>query len=99
VLDDLVVVAERWVKEIDKAGYVVHGDLADLVPAPYPGATRHPDVVDAVGQVASATAATAELLVELQRHRDEVARLETDNARLRRKRKRLRRKLKAATGD
>ena len=99
VLDDLVVVAERWVKEIDKAGYVVHGDLADLVPEPFPGATRHPDVVDAVGQVASATAATAELLVELQRHRDEVARLETDNARLRRKRKRLRRRLKAATGD
>ena len=30
--DDLAVVAERWVKEIDRAGYVVHGDLGDLVP-------------------------------------------------------------------
>ena len=64
-----------------------------------PGSDPPPRRGDAVGQVASATAATAELLVELQRHRDEVARLETDNARLRRKRKRLRRKLKAATGD
>ena len=30
--DDLTVVAERWVKEIDKAGYTVHGDPADLLP-------------------------------------------------------------------
>ena len=33
-----VVVGERWVKEIDKAGYDVHGDLADLVPVRARGA-------------------------------------------------------------
>jgi hypothetical protein len=99
VYDDLVVVAERWVKEIDKAGYSVHGDLEDLVPVAPAGPTRHPDDVDPVAQVESAAAATAELLVDLQRHRDEVARLQSDNARLRRKRKRLRKRLRAATGD
>ena len=44
--DDLAVVGERWAKEIDKAGYVVHGDLASLVPVapaepgPAPGRRR-----------------------------------------------------------
>ena len=37
--DDLTVVAERWVKEIDKAGYTVHGDLG----RPAAGATGRPD--------------------------------------------------------
>ncbi len=34
VQDDLVRISERWAKEIDKAGYSVHGDLAELIPAP-----------------------------------------------------------------
>ena len=68
------------------------------MPAPYPGATRHPDVVDAVGQVASATAATAELLVELQRSRAEVARLAAEQKTSRKERKVLTKRLRRATG-
>ncbi len=46
VYDDLGVVAERWVKEIDRAGYPVHGDVDDLVPRVPPGTSRHPDATD-----------------------------------------------------
>jgi len=97
--DDLTMIAERWVKEIDKAGYAVHGSLSDLMPvapaAPHP----HPDVVDPGSQVETATRATAELLLEVQRGRTEVARLEADNERLRKKRKSLKRRLRKATTD
>ncbi len=96
--DDLVHVGERWVKEVTRAGYTVHGDLTGLVPArPHP--RRHPDDVDRLDQVESAAAATAELLLEVQRGRSEIARLEKDNAALARKRKRLKRRLKAAADD
>jgi len=47
----------------------------------------------------SATAATAELLVEVQRRGAAVERLEAENARLRKKRKLLMRRLKAAADD
>ncbi len=92
--DAFTVVGERWVKAIDRAGYTVHGDPADLLPRPPSGPVRHPDDVDPVAQVRVATAATAELLVELRRTRDEVVRLEADNQRLRRRRKRLKRQLR-----
>ena len=95
--DDLVVVAQRWVKEIDKAGYTVHGELSDLVPTPHPLPVRHPDDVDATAQVEAASAATAELLVEVQRLRERLAELEVANDRLRRKRTRLKERLRQAT--
>ena len=95
--DDLVVVAERWVKEIDKAGYTVHGELTDLVPRPHPLPVRRPDDVDAAAQVQAASAATAELLVEVQRLRERVTDLEVANERLRRKRARLKKRLRQAT--
>ena len=76
----------------------MHGDLTDLVPTrPHP--RRHPDDVDRLDQVESAAAATAELLLEVQRGRSEIARLEKVNAALARKRKRLKRRLKAAADD
>ena len=97
--DDLVVVGERWVKEIDKAGYDVHGDLAALVPVAARGAGAAPR-----------RRRPAASQVDVRRRRDrraaaggaarpasEVARLEADNARLRRKRKLLKRRLSAAT--
>ena len=92
------VVAERWVKEIDKAGYTVHGDPADLVPAPArpdpaPRRRRPPR------QVHVATAATAELLVEVRRAREEAPGWRPRTRELRRKRKRLKRRLRAATTD
>jgi hypothetical protein len=97
--DDLHVIGERWVKEIDRVGYPVHGSLDDLVPAEPTGSARHPDDVDAAGQVAVSAVATAELLVEVQRGRSEVARLETENKRLRKRRKLLKRRLKESAAD
>ena len=64
-----------------------------LVPVAPAEPGPHPDDVTRRDQVDSAVAATAELLLEVQRGRGEVARLEADNARLRRKRKRLKRRL------
>lgn len=63
--DALGPVTERWVKEIQKAGYAVHGDLAHLVPAPL-GEAPHPDVVSAGDQVDAAAHALAELLLDLE---------------------------------
>ncbi len=95
--DDLVVVGERWVKELDKAGYDVRGDPAELVPVPPPGGGPHPDEVDLRVQVDTAVTSTAGLLLEVDRARSEVARLDAENATLRKKRKRLKRRLKDAT--
>jgi hypothetical protein len=67
--DDLVPVTERWVKEIQQAGYVVHGDLAHLVPVPPRETVAHPDVVTArtrETEVAVAAAAIAALLLDLE---------------------------------
>ncbi len=99
MLDDLRLVGRRWAKEVDRAGYVVHGDLADLEPVAAPRSAPHPDEVDPRAQVDVAAAATAELLVEVQRGREEIARLEVERDRQRTKRKRLKRRLRALTGD
>ena len=63
--DALVPVGERWVKEIQMAGYAVHGDLADLVPHPPQEDHPHPDDVSAEDGVAAASHALAELLIAL----------------------------------
>jgi hypothetical protein len=97
--DDLAVVGERWAKEIDKAGYVVHGDLASLVPVAPTEPGPHPDDVDPREALESAVAATAELLVAIQRRGADVERLEAENAKLRKKRKLLKRRLRAAEDD
>ena len=97
--DDLAVVGERWAKEIDTAGYVVHGDLASLVPVAPAEPGPHPDAVDPRDGLESAVAATAELLVAMQRRGADVQRLEAENAKLRKKRKVLKRRLRAAEDD
>ena len=97
--DDLAVVGERWAKEVDKAGYVVHGDLASLVPVAPAEPGPHPDDVDPRDGLESAVAATAELLVAMQRRGADVERLEAENAKLRKKRKVLKRRLRAAEDD
>ena len=97
--DDLAVVGERWVKEIDKAGYVAHGDPEDLVPVAPQGSTPPPDAVDPRDLVESSAAATAGLLLEVQRCHAEIARLEGDAARQRKRRKALKRRLLRATAD
>ncbi len=94
--DDLVPVGERWVKEIDRAGYSVHGDLQQLVPTPPAEPSPHPDDVDPRAQVATAAAAIAELLVELERTQGRVEQLASDKRTLKKKRKKLKRRLAEA---
>jgi len=61
--------AGEWVAHIESAGYVVHGDLADLLPVP-------PDTGEAQVELpyeeryAAATEAIAELLLEISRLRE-----------------------------
>jgi hypothetical protein len=59
-------VAERWAKEIQKAGYAVHGDLDDLLPAAPSGSSAHPDEVSPAAQREVAAAVIAELLLDLE---------------------------------
>lgn len=96
--DDLVVVGERWVKEVEQVGYRVHGDLAHLVPVHPRGGSSHPDLVDPAAQVETAATTTAELLVEVQRGRSEVARLEAQTKKLKKRRKALKRRVRQITG-
>ena len=97
--DDLAVVGERWVKEIDKAGYDVRGALASLVPVAPGEDGPHPDDVHPRDGLDSAVAATAELLLAVQWSRADVTRLEAENAKLKKKRKRLKSRLRAATDE
>jgi hypothetical protein len=92
--DDLLVIADRWVKEVDRAGYRVHGHLTDLLPS-HPTGTAPPP--DPAAQRDAAVAATAELLGELERTRTALAWERSDNERLRRRRKRLKRRLREVT--
>lgn len=80
--DDLVEVALRWQREIEHAGYAVHGDLAELLPVPATQAHAHPDHVDTAVEADTAAVAIADLLVELERAQSRAARLqaERDNA-------------------
>lgn len=91
--DDLVAVGERWAKEIDRAGYTVHGDLTELIPIAPSRTHPHPDEVDREGEVTTAAAVAAELLLEVDRLRTEVAGLESDKKSLKKKRKLLKRRL------
>jgi hypothetical protein len=97
--DDLALVGERWAKEIDRAGYDVRGALASLVPVAPGEAGPHPDDVHPRDGLDAAVAATAGLLLEVQRCRAEVTRLERENDRLSQKRKRLKRRLRTATDE
>ena len=82
-----------------KAGFVVHGDLASLVPVAPAEPGPHPDDVDPRDALESAVAATADLLVAMRRRGADVERLEAENAKLRTKRKLLKRRLRAAEDD
>lgn len=71
--DALVQVGEQWAKEVERAGYTVHGELDDLLPVPPAAGARHPDDADAGVQVDLAARVVAELLLDLAAARDEVA--------------------------
>lgn len=71
--DALVPLAEQWAKEVDRAGYTVHGDLAELVPAPPAIEPPHPDETSPAGQVEVAAEVVAELLLDLAAAHEEAA--------------------------
>ncbi len=71
--DALVPLGEQWAKELDRAGYAVHGDLADLVPVPPDPPSPHPDEVSAEAQVEVAAQVVAGLLLDLARAHEDVA--------------------------
>ncbi|MGN6576823.1 MAG: hypothetical protein ACTHKG_14170 [Nocardioides sp.] len=71
--DSLGQVGKLWVKELDRAGYVVHGDLADLVPGAPAAVDRHPDEVTPAAQVELAAEIVAELLLDLARAQKDAA--------------------------
>jgi hypothetical protein len=93
--DDLAVVGERWVKEVDRAGWAVHGDVRRLVPVAPTEPAPHPDEVDRDAEVAKAAAVVAEMLLELQRTRRRVDELVEERKTLKKKRKSLKKKLAA----
>ena len=93
--DDLVDLAEGWSKAIANAGYDVHGDLADLVPAKPSSSLRAPDDVQVEDRLHITTQALANVLVEVARLREHNQALEIRNGKLERKRRKLKQKLSA----
>lgn len=57
--------SEEWIREIERRGYAVHGDLADLLPQDPPGDVSSPDDVDPRDQADISAAVIADLLVEV----------------------------------
>jgi len=94
--DELVHVGERWAKEVDRAGWTVHGDVRRLVPTPPAHPGPHPDDVDPAAALDSAAAVMAEMLLGVHADRQRIAELEDERRHLKKKRKSLRRKLDEA---
>lgn len=65
----------RWIEEIERRGYAVHGDLADLLPEEPADEVPFPDEVDAQEQADVSAAVIADLLVEVAALRGRVRRL------------------------
>lgn len=93
VRDALADVAEQWMKEVDRAGWTVHGDLTDLVPLAPAGPAPHPDTVDVHAQVAVAADVVAALLLDLEAAHAEVADVEARRRSWKKRAKQLRRVL------
>jgi hypothetical protein len=76
--DRVRALASGWVDQLAERGYPVSGDLADLVPQP---ADHDPEArKGAAKMLASSLDATADLLREVERLREENARLRGDSA-------------------
>jgi hypothetical protein len=63
----LLELSQQWATQIERAGYSVHGDLADLTPIESDPDTLHPDDVLVEEKYDIARGAIADLLVELSR--------------------------------
>ena len=93
VREALADVDEQWVKEVERAGWTVHGDLADLVPVEPAEPAPHPDAVDPHAQVAVAADVVAALLLDLEAAHAETAEAEERRRSWKRRAKQLRRVL------
>lgn len=71
----------EWIREIERRGYAVHGDLADLLPQEPDEAAASPDDVDPRDQADISAAVIADLLVEVRDLRARVRRLSGPGAR------------------
>jgi hypothetical protein len=91
--DELVPVAEGWAKEVDRAGWTVHGDLADLVPVPPGTEPPHPDDTDPQEQVHVAADVVAALLLDLEAAATEAEAVDAKRRSWKKKTKQLRRVL------
>jgi hypothetical protein len=68
-IDRVRALADGWVAALTERGYAVHGDLADLVPAPTAGGAKQRK--GAARMLSASLDATAELLREIERLREE----------------------------
>jgi hypothetical protein len=93
----LLALGERWRKDLADGGYDVHGDTADLLPAPSDPAAAQPDDVPTEERLTTATDVLANVLVEVARLREHNQALEVRNAKLEKKRRKLKQRL-AETG-
>ncbi|MBJ7358177.1 hypothetical protein [Nocardioides sp.] len=88
--------ASEWVEQLTERGYPVSGDLADLVPeVPERDAETR---TGAATMLVSSLDATAELLREVERLREENSRLRTESAGSRLRRRRPAKAVKAGAG-
>lgn len=95
--DCLGQLSQAWRDRVVAAGHPVHGDPDDLLPTPCDPRRPLPDEVPAEVRLATASAALADVLVEVARLRRHNAALEERTASLRAKRRRLERRLADAT--
>jgi hypothetical protein len=93
VRDALTDVAEQWVKEVERVGWTVHGDLTDLAPVAPGEPGPHPDRVDVHAQVAVAADVVAALLLDLEAAHAEAADVEARRRSWKKRAKQLRRSL------
>ena len=91
--DGLVDLAEGWVKEVDRAGYRVHGRLDDLVPVRPEADHPHPDAASTDGQLGAAVDVLAGLLLDLTEAEEELAEQRSKRRSWKKQAKRLRRRL------
>ncbi len=63
----LTTLARHWTGTIAAGGFRVHGDLAELLPAPAEPGARHPDDVDELAKLDALPEILAEMLVRVRR--------------------------------
>lgn len=83
-------VAERWARQVERAGYTVHGDLDDLLPVEPADEQAHPDDVSPTHQRDVAASVIAELLLDVERAQAAAARQQDKRRSWKKKAKSLR---------